>query len=187
MSVGLSINREVLGKLGGKKEKSSHSASKPGHQNFLGQRDGYMKVKFKTWIIWMKWNALQGFLELIYLFSILFKKYLFIWLCQVLVVACRILHCGAWAQELPCSMWDLLGPGTEPSSPALEGRFLTTVPPEKSCWGWFKCLCLRGTCTLRGTISEVQIREPEGVHMPQLFLKSPPFPQFLMTHLPLTP
>lgn len=46
--LGVSINREVLGKLGGKKEKSSHSASKPGRQNFLGQRDGYMKVNFKT-------------------------------------------------------------------------------------------------------------------------------------------
>ena len=48
MSDGLSVNKEVLGKLGGKKEKSSNSASKSGHQNFLGQRDGYMKVNFKT-------------------------------------------------------------------------------------------------------------------------------------------
>ena len=29
-------------------------------------------------------------------------------------------------------MWDLPGPGTEPMSPALAGRFLTTVPPGKS-------------------------------------------------------
>ena len=29
-------------------------------------------------------------------------------------------------------MWDLPGPGLEPVSPALEGGFLTTVPPGKS-------------------------------------------------------
>ena len=28
-------------------------------------------------------------------------------------------------------MWDLPGPGLEPMSPALAGRFLTTVPPGK--------------------------------------------------------
>ena len=28
-------------------------------------------------------------------------------------------------------MWDLPGPGLEPVSPALAGRFLTTVPPGK--------------------------------------------------------
>ena len=29
-------------------------------------------------------------------------------------------------------MWDLPGPGIEPMSPALAGRFLNTVPPGKS-------------------------------------------------------
>ena len=29
-------------------------------------------------------------------------------------------------------MWDLPGPGLEPVSPALAGRFLTTLPPGKS-------------------------------------------------------
>ena len=29
-------------------------------------------------------------------------------------------------------MWDLPGPGLEPMSPALAGRFLATVPPGKS-------------------------------------------------------
>ena len=29
-------------------------------------------------------------------------------------------------------MWDLPGPGIEPVSPALAGRFLTTAPPGKS-------------------------------------------------------
>ena len=32
-------------------------------------------------------------------------------------------------------MWDFPGPGLEPMSPALAGRFLTTVPLEQSlCW-----------------------------------------------------
>ena len=44
----------------------------------------------------------------------------------------RLSSCGAWAQLL-CVMWDLPGPGLEPVSPALAGRFLTTVPPGKSC------------------------------------------------------
>ena len=30
-------------------------------------------------------------------------------------------------------MWDLPGPGMEPDSPALAGRFLTTGPPGRSC------------------------------------------------------
>ena len=33
---------------------------------------------------------------------------------------------------LPCIMWDRPGPGIEPMSPALQGRFLTTGPPGKS-------------------------------------------------------
>ena len=34
--------------------------------------------------------------------------------------------------RLSCSaVWDLLGPGVEPVSPALQGGFLTTGPPEK--------------------------------------------------------
>ena len=59
------------------------------------------------------------------------------------VVACRISSCGSWALEHRLSscgarasllhgMWDLLGPGIEPVSPALVGGFLTTVPPGKS-------------------------------------------------------
>ena len=34
-------------------------------------------------------------------------------------------------------MWDLLGPGLEPVSPALAGEFLTTAPPGKSPWTCF--------------------------------------------------
>ena len=40
----------------------------------------------------------------------------------------RLSSCGAWALLLQ-SMWDLPGPGMEPVSSALAGRFLTTGPP----------------------------------------------------------
>ena len=43
----------------------------------------------------------------------------------------RRLTSGTWAQLLR-GMWDLPRPRFEPDSPALAGRFLTTVPPEKS-------------------------------------------------------
>ena len=43
----------------------------------------------------------------------------------------RLSSCGSRAQLL-CSMWDLPGPGLEPVSPELAGRFLTTAPPGKS-------------------------------------------------------
>lgn len=39
--------------------------------------------------------------------------------------------CGAQVQ-LPCCTWDRLGSGIEPTSPALTGRLLPTVPPGKS-------------------------------------------------------
>ena len=47
------------------------------------------------------------------------------------VVARGLSSCGTWAQLL-CGMWDLPGPGLEPVSPALAGRFLTTAPPGKT-------------------------------------------------------
>ena len=47
------------------------------------------------------------------------------------VVVCRLSSCGARAWLLR-SMWDLPGPGIEPVSPVLAGRFLTTMPPRKS-------------------------------------------------------
>ena len=57
--------------------------------------------------------------------------------CSLLIVVASLVAehgfsiCGARAL-LPCSMWDLLGPGIEPVSSALAGRFLTTGPPAKS-------------------------------------------------------
>ena len=42
----------------------------------------------------------------------------------------RLGSCGARAQLLR-GMWDLPGPGIEPVSPALAGRFISTVPPGR--------------------------------------------------------
>ena len=65
------------------------------------------------------------------------------------VVACGLTSCGLWALEhrlssmvhgLGCSVacgWDLPGPGLEPVSPVLAGRFLTTAPPGKPLEGDF--------------------------------------------------
>ena len=44
----------------------------------------------------------------------------------------RLSSCGSRAQLLR-GMWDLPRPGLEPVSPALAGRFSTTVPPGKPC------------------------------------------------------
>ena len=44
----------------------------------------------------------------------------------------RLSSCGSRAQLLR-GMWDLPGPGPEPMSPALAGRFSTTAPPGKPC------------------------------------------------------
>ena len=43
----------------------------------------------------------------------------------------RLSSCGEWTW-LSCSLWNLPGPGIEPMSPVLAGRFLTTGPPRKS-------------------------------------------------------
>ena len=50
--------------------------------------------------------------------------------CGARAVEHRLSSCGAQASLLH-GMWDLPGPGLEPVSPALAGRFLTTVPPGK--------------------------------------------------------
>ena len=43
----------------------------------------------------------------------------------------KLSNCGSRAQLLR-GMWDLPGPGLEPVSPSLAGRFSTTAPPGKS-------------------------------------------------------
>ena len=50
---------------------------------------------------------------------------------------CRLSSCGSRAYLLR-GMWDLPRPGLEPVSPALAGRFLTTVPPGKPQLSIFK-------------------------------------------------
>ena len=51
----------------------------------------------------------------------------------------RLSNCGSRAQLL-CIMWDLLGPGLEPESPALAGRLSTTAPPGKPLFFFFYLL-----------------------------------------------
>ena len=48
----------------------------------------------------------------------------------------RLSSCGARAYLLR-GMWDLPGPGLEPVSPALAGRFSTTAPPGKLLCKYF--------------------------------------------------
>ena len=110
----------------------------------------------------------QGFLQcrrilyqLSYQGSLHFILLLFIWLRRVLVVACVIFlvvcglsSCGTWAPVVAACQLSfpvvcgilVPQPGIEPASPALEGRFLTTLPPGKSHWGPFlkpKVPCLK--------------------------------------------
>ena len=70
------------------------------------------------------------------------------------VVTRRLSNCGSRALEHRLSscgtrayllrgMWDLSGPGLEPVSPALAGRFLTTAPPGKPCLEYVMHLHLR--------------------------------------------
>ena len=44
--------------------------------------------------------------------------------CDARIPEHRLNSCDTWAQLL-CSIWDLPGPGIEPMSPALAGRFFT--------------------------------------------------------------
>ena len=50
--------------------------------------------------------------------------------CGLRALELRVSSCGARALLLR-GMWDLPGPGHEPMSLALAGRFLTTAPPGK--------------------------------------------------------
>ena len=49
----------------------------------------------------------------------------------------RLSNCDSRAQSLH-GMWDLPGPGLEPVSPALAGRFSTTAPPGKPYFSSYK-------------------------------------------------
>ena len=71
---------------------------------------------------------------------ILKNIYLFIWLCQALVAACKVfiefgVGSADLAHRLSCSIACgilIPRPGVEPVSPALAGGFLSTGPPRKS-------------------------------------------------------
>ena len=58
--------------------------------------------------------------------------------CCSRVLEYRLSHCGLWAL-VAHGIWNLPRSGIKPVSPALADRFLSTVPPGKSCL-W--CLCL---------------------------------------------
>ena len=57
-------------------------------------------------------------------------KYLFIWLCQVLVTACGVFSCGM--RTLNCCMWDLVPwPGIEPRTLALGAQSVSQWPTRE--------------------------------------------------------
>ena len=58
--------------------------------------------------------------------------------CGSRALECRLSSCGA-GDKLLHGMWDIPGPGLEPVSPALAGRFLTTVPPGEP---WLQLLSI---------------------------------------------
>ena len=90
--------------------------------------------------------------------------FVYFWLHHVLVSACGVFHCGTWASlelqstssrvsgpsscavrvQLPRGMWNAVPwPQVEPTSPVLEGGFLSTGPQGSSstskfipCWSW---------------------------------------------------
>ena len=79
--------------------------------------------------------------------ALVFKNiYLFIWIHWVLVAACRIFvaFCGTFSLQSTGSVtpWGslVIGPGTKPESPALQGGFLSSGLPQKSLLSWFSQL-----------------------------------------------
>ena len=55
-------------------------------------------------------------------------------------------------------MWDLLGPGLEPVSPALAGRFFTIAPPGKSAYA----ILMVPARTVIRFLSRLMFEAPEG-------------------------
>ena len=79
-------------------------------------------------------HVLPSLILLIYL-KYLFYNFiiLFIWPCQILVVACGIFRCGM--PTLNCSMWGLVPwPGMEPGPLHWKHGILVTGPPGKSSY-----------------------------------------------------
>ena len=83
------------------------------------------------------------------------------------LVARGLSSCGV-QPGLLCGMWDLPGPGIEPASPALAGRFLTTAPPGKSLPSVLMMLCL---CScLKTTNSSFKVKGIQLWHFVKLVL-----------------
>ena len=88
------------------------------------------------------------------------------------VAICGLSSCVAQAR-LPCSMWNLPGPGTEPESPALAGKFLATGPPEKSCLEFLRAdggIALRHSSGSTPLLTGLVLNKPGGVVLPVVFL-----------------
>ena len=64
-------------------------------------------------------------------------------LCCSRALTHRLSSCGTRALLLH-GMWDLTGPGIKPVSPALAGRFLTTVPSGRSVGCLFEIFLVSG-------------------------------------------
>ena len=100
------------------------------------------------------------------------------------VVARGPSSCGSWALELRLSscgaqaqllhgMWDLHGPGIEPSSPALASGFLTTAPGAKSLhvWGFFNLIFI-GAQLIYNVVLVSAVHQSESIiqiHISTLF------------------
>ena len=74
-----------------------------------------------------------------------------LWCCGVwalVVVVCEPSHWGTWALP-PCDVWDLLGPGIELVSFALQDGFLTTGPSGSEAARLCPTLCDPVDCSAR--------------------------------------
>ena len=71
-------------------------------------------------------------------------------------------------------MWDLPGPGHEPMSPELAGRFLTTAPPGKSAMSTIVFRLFTGKGLLETVKRVTQACAVCGTHNPGSNLKPPP-------------
>ena len=107
----------------------------PKHVSYFNNKLSFCLSDFKKFIYgsfihcWLYWvcTAAQGF-------SITVAGFSLQWLlcCRAQPLGCGLSNCGSWAWW-PLGLWNLPGPRTEPVSPALAGRFLTTGPPGKTC------------------------------------------------------
>ena len=73
--------------------------------------------------------------------------------CGSWALECRLSSCGARAY-LFCDMWGLPGPGLEPVTPEMAGRFLTTAPPIL-CY-WWQCQLVIATMEHRMEVTRVR-------------------------------